>query len=375
MSVQDKLTGFQAHRDEVRSKRREFEAYADEFDAASARKGDTTDLQAAISELRQEFATTRGVFDEYNKRFTDRVKQTEDISALLAAADQLEAGFESIDDRFNSYLNLFRDDVEDLSDITEFQDEIEGLRAALVSIPRIFDEYRHAFEADLNRFHDAIKESRRAFEATQQDFQVYSEEIQSDIEALRNPTDFLESIDQMQASVASREASFQTYATGAFQGQLSAFTTAVADTRDSYDETERRFAAYIGEFHGSGQLADTTTETEEPEPDSEPSSSEKEIAIDSTVDAEPEVGFVEKATDKSAPTSETATAGDSPTTDDASSTGDADAESQPNDMISCEVCGEYYKAITEPHLQTHGMTIDDYREEFGEDAPLRPGDQ
>ncbi|ESS11772.1 MAG: hypothetical protein A07HR60_01831 [uncultured archaeon A07HR60] len=43
-------------------------------------------------------------------------------------------------------------------------------------------------------------------------------------------------------------------------------------------------------------------------------------------------------------------------------------------MVQCNVCDEYYQAITQPHLQTHDMTIQDYREEYGEDVPLRPDD-
>lgn len=34
------------------------------------------------------------------------------------------------------------------------------------------------------------------------------------------------------------------------------------------------------------------------------------------------------------------------------------------------MCGEYYQAITEPHLQTHDMTIQEYRDEYGEDVPF-----
>lgn len=44
----------------------------------------------------------------------------------------------------------------------------------------------------------------------------------------------------------------------------------------------------------------------------------------------------------------------------------------PEDKVACRVCGDVYNAITHPHLQTHDMTIAEYREEFGEDVPLRP---
>ncbi|ERG89002.1 MAG: ROS/MUCR transcriptional regulator protein, partial [halophilic archaeon J07HX5] len=47
-------------------------------------------------------------------------------------------------------------------------------------------------------------------------------------------------------------------------------------------------------------------------------------------------------------------------------TGDTD------ETVTCRVCDQEYKAITEPHLQTHGMSTVEYRNEFGEDVPLRP---
>lgn len=47
-------------------------------------------------------------------------------------------------------------------------------------------------------------------------------------------------------------------------------------------------------------------------------------------------------------------------------------ESAPEGKVECLVCGEYFSAITYPHLQTHDMTIEEYREEFGTDVPLRP---
>lgn len=54
-------------------------------------------------------------------------------------------------------------------------------------------------------------------------------------------------------------------------------------------------------------------------------------------------------------------------------TDEAKAETAvPEDKVECLVCGDYYNAITHPHLQTHDMTIEAYREEFGDDVPLRP---
>lgn len=50
------------------------------------------------------------------------------------------------------------------------------------------------------------------------------------------------------------------------------------------------------------------------------------------------------------------------------------SDEAPAGKVECRVCGGYYKAITHPHLQTHDMTVEEYRERFGQDAPLRPED-
>lgn len=62
---------------------------------------------------------------------------------------------------------------------------------------------------------------------------------------------------------------------------------------------------------------------------------------------------------------------------DAETTAEHDAESVetddvPADEVACRVCGDTFGAITYSHLQTHDLTIAGYREEFGEDVPLRP---
>lgn len=53
--------------------------------------------------------------------------------------------------------------------------------------------------------------------------------------------------------------------------------------------------------------------------------------------------------------------------DEAESLGREPAE---DGTVVCRVCGESYGAITHSHLQTHEMTIEEYRAEFGDDVPL-----
>lgn len=45
------------------------------------------------------------------------------------------------------------------------------------------------------------------------------------------------------------------------------------------------------------------------------------------------------------------------------------------DVVECRVCGEYYQAITESHLQTHDMSMQEYRDEHGPDANIYPGEE
>lgn len=38
--------------------------------------------------------------------------------------------------------------------------------------------------------------------------------------------------------------------------------------------------------------------------------------------------------------------------------------------VRCQVCGERFEGITYAHLKSHGLTVEEYRDEFGEDVPL-----
>lgn len=41
-----------------------------------------------------------------------------------------------------------------------------------------------------------------------------------------------------------------------------------------------------------------------------------------------------------------------------------------NSDVRCRVCGNTYGAITYAHLQTHDMTVEEYRDQFGADVPM-----
>lgn len=53
---------------------------------------------------------------------------------------------------------------------------------------------------------------------------------------------------------------------------------------------------------------------------------------------------------------------------------DTGEETQEN-MVECRVCGEYFPVISKPHLLSHGMSIQEYQEKYGETVPLRPDDK
>lgn len=69
---------------------------------------------------------------------------------------------------------------------------------------------------------------------------------------------------------------------------------------------------------------------------------------------------------------ETETAASDAETPDEHETDTAETDDVPADEVACRVCGDTFGAITYSHLQTHDLTIAGYREEFGEDVPLRP---
>ena len=50
-----------------------------------------------------------------------------------------------------------------------------------------------------------------------------------------------------------------------------------------------------------------------------------------------------------------------------------DEDSAPDGKVRCRECGETFEAITPSHLSTHDTTVEEYRERYGEDAPMNFG--
>jgi predicted transcriptional regulator len=157
-------------------------------------------------------------------------------------------------------------------------------------------------------------------------------------------------------------------------------TPALADLRESVDETfdileERNADACNSVSSEYEQLEDDLLETV---------SEQIDMLIEFNEELESQ--FVEALDAFNAEletiTEETTTAAEEIThieiseTDNTAENGESTTKTDvPADKVECLVCGEYFDAITHPHLQTHDMTIEKYREEFGEDVALRPDER
>lgn len=361
-------------------KQREFADYTNEFTDGVANKQDTADLEEAVAQLCRVFGTTSGVFTEYTDQFVDDVQRKQDVSELTAAAEALRGDFEATDGQFNAYAHIFEQDVEAISDISELRDAIDSLRASFADVENAFERYNATFDQTVVDFREVVDDQRHAFD-------TYTESIRDDVQAIRTPAELLVGIEQMAASFTESRDVFHAYATSDFADQVSEFRAETDAVRASYRDTDENFAAYTDRFYGlSPEPRSSTEPTAEPSQsatDSQDSHSttgadtDQSIVADEQRTAEPEEDPDEEDEDSST------TPGNSSSNDenteasaDESSpvTDPIDAPEDHEDMIPCRICGEHYKAITDPHLQTHDYTIAEYRDEFGEDVPLRPGE-
>lgn len=380
MSVQDKLQQFQARRDEIRMKRREFADYTNEFTDGVAKKQDTTDLEKAVAQLCHVFETTSGVFNEYNDQFVNDVQRKQDVSELTAAAEALRGDFEATDGQFDAYAHIFEQDVGAISDISELLDAIESLRASFADVENAFERYNATFDQTVVDFQGIVEDQRHAFD-------TYTESIQDDIQAIRTPAELLAGIEQMAASFTDSRDAFHAYATSDFVEQVSGFQAGTAAMRASYRDTDENFAAYTDRFYGISPEQSSPTESatgpsqsstvsQDPHSTTEPDTNQS-VAVDEQQTAEPEEEPNGDDEDSSTELGNSTSNNENtePSADISGSVIDPiDAPDEHEDMIPCRICGEHYKAITEPHLQTHDYTITEYRDEFGEGVPLRPGE-
>jgi hypothetical protein len=142
----------------------------------------------------------------------------------------------------------------------------------------------------------------------------------------------------------------------------------INDFRAKFETTKEAFTAFARDFSGQEAALPEASSREEDEA-SEVKAEVEEPPTEETVEPEieeEEPEMAEGEAEATKPEAETTEAGEEES---------GSEEGVPEDMVQCLVCGEYYQAITEPHLQTHDMTIQEYRQEYDEDETLRPDDK
>jgi hypothetical protein len=226
---------------------------------------------------------------------------------------------------------------------------IKERRREFAALQAVFGEYADEFDADVDQFHGDVAERREVFAATLNEFSEYRREFHDvEVRAL------LDAVEE--------------------------FRREIDDVRAEFETTENAFAAFAREFYG-GEAAGTGS-TRETEADAEPGNAEADAGTPGDEEAvelevgEPEHGSTEPEVEQpDAGAGESEGAGEAEAAEKEPQTDREEAEGTREDMVRCRVCGEYYQAITEPHLQTHDMSIQEYREEYGDGVPLRPDDQ
>ncbi|AFK19401.1 gas vesicle protein GvpC [Haloferax mediterranei ATCC 33500] len=380
MSVKDKREKMTATREEFAEVQQAFAAYADEFAADVDDKRDVSELVDGIDTLRTEMNSTndafrayseefaadvehfhtsvadrRDAFDAYADIFATDVAEMQDVSDLLAAIDDLRAEMDETHEAFDAYADAFVTDVATLRDVSDLLTAISELQSEFVSVQGEFNGYASEFGADIDQFHAVVAEKRDGHKDVADAFLQYREEFHGvEVQSLLD--------------------------------NIAAFQREMGDYRKAFETTEEAFASFARDFYGQGaapmatplnnaaETAVTGTETEvdiPPIEDSVEPDGEDEDSKADDVEAEAEVETVEMEFG-----AEMDTEADEDVQSESVREDDQFLDDEtPEDMVQCLVCGEYYQAITEPHLQTHDMTIKKYREEYGEDVPLRPDDK
>lgn len=299
--------------------------------------------------------------------------------------------FARASDGFDQYTEEFRDDVKAKQEVAvAFADEVRATRAAFERTATVFQTYATAFEDDVvtrrdaaTAFEEEIERTRRAFEETLDEFEAYAEAFTGDVGAKQERVAaFRDECDAMLAAFDASLEEFEAYAE-AFERDVEETRSAVGPLREGieemserYEQAGRELAQAVSEFYGY----DDGVEGAESADDTNVAAGERDgttetrSAAGDTGRAEADLGepFAERVEHGEGSTDST-DADEEPVTEEVSG---ADAEdSTPNDMVACLVCGEYYQAITESHLQTHDMSMAAYKEEFGEDVPLYPGEE
>ena len=421
MSVREKREQIRAARAQFDDKERAFEAYAESFAADVADKRDVSEFTAArdalveameatddtfavysdvfddeVERFQADVAAEASVFEEaaahfdaYAAAFESDVRDKQDVTHLLEAIDALSDEMAAVEATFASYSEDFDEDVAEIQDISALQNAIAALQESFVDVTGSFEAYSTAFDADVEAIHESVADHRAAVTQTTEAFEAYErtfheEGVQSVLDAA---SAFRETIEAFHTEFDATEAEFAAY-TADFYG---VDDTEAGETNEPVDEaageteaetrdavtTERAVSVDISVDEPVEESVDEPLEESVDEPLEESVNEPLEESVDEPVEESPAADDGLDDDSEMVDTtieSETDTEPTEDPTVEADDGDDDEVNPVADGLVQCLVCGEYYQAITEPHLQTHDMTIQDYRDEYGEDVPLRPDD-
>jgi|APHM01.1.fsa_nt_gi ROS/MUCR transcriptional regulator protein./Halobacterial gas vesicle protein C (GVPC) repeat. len=409
MSVNQKLKAIRQARGQFSDKQAEFEAYATEFAEGVEAKRDTSELSEARASFRAELEQTDAAFRAYTDEFDDELAQ------FNAAVDERAEAIDTVRDRFVAYFKTFESDIHAIQDVDGLLDAIDELGAEMAATETMFNEYADRFANDIVAIQDvselvtAVEALRTEFEDVTTAFEGYAETFDVNVSELN--ADIADQSDMFAAAVkafAEYNKSFHEMKVQPMIGDIDAFRAAINAFRAEFSDTEAEFQSFAEDFYGRDETTSSTSadatdnaETAVPindppttsddagEPDGENSDPSTEVAPteETIIEDADEDTDIESVEDESSEltvadddTADTEISGEAAvaTTENpnennsASDWTDMDVDPVSDGMVRCLVCAEYYQAITEPHLQTHDMSIEDYRKEYGEKVPLRP---
>ena len=289
------------------------------------------DKHDGFAEMRDAFAHTRGEFDQYGEQFRSDVREKQQLAAAFhSEVSETRSAFEQMAAEFEAYTAAFEGDIEAIHEaVTAVQEEA-------TETADTFEAYTDSFESDVRDRHDTAAAFREEATETADAFEAYTDSFEDDVEAIHQ--------------------------------SLALFLESVEETRRAHDRTRKAFAEAIVEFYGYGgeRVSAGTGAADTPEATESRALTRAGTAGETATDSKSEAVPGGRST---VPEESTPDEMFGPDTE--SGTDDDDT---PEGMVECLECGEYYQAITESHLQTHGMTMDEYRAEHGDGVELYPGE-
>jgi chromosome segregation ATPase len=379
MSVRDKIDEMTEKKRTFSETTREFEAYAVAFSDDVETKQDISHLVEGIEALQEEMRGTNESFNGYNETFLT------DIARFNADVDEQREAMYEVVTLFNEYTDVFAADVIKKQDVSDLLDAVEAFRNEIAATESAFDDYESEFASDVAAIQDvsgllaAINMLQSEFAAAEDEFIKYAATFE------RNVDSFHESVAEQREAFAAASDAFAEYReefneveVQALLDAVVAFRAEIDNVSEEFKTTEDTFATFVREFYGQTDTGDQLSHKED---DLESKREDGSKAAPEEPDAEPEESGPPAESPAIEPSPEAEDVDDEPlkTADDEPEDAETSVNDDttidvetPGDMVECLVCGEYYQAITEPHLQTHDMTIQEYRDEYGDDVQLRP---